>query len=419
MAERKKAAACLLLLDALDEDESWKTGSKTRAWIRRRGSLGIFNLIQELGIEDTHGYREMMRMNKEQFKEILQLIEPHISKQTNNFGKPISPAERLALTVRYLATGDTFRSLHFQFRISRAAISYIIKEVCSTMHKVLAPNFLSLPQSESDWRSVATDFEEKWNFPNCIGAIDGKHVIMKCPSNAGSRFFNYKKTYSIVLLAVCGPDYEVIYADVGANGRVSDGGIWNKCSLLSGMSDGSICLPEPKCLMQGIKPVPHVFVADDAFALKPFLMKPYPQRGLNIDQRVFNYRLSRARRISENTFGILANRWRVYYSAMQVGPTAAKSIVLATLSLHNYLRKSQSRTAYSPVGLMDKIAPDGTIVPGNWRDERQSNYLRNFSVTRSGNNASLEAKEIRETFKEYFFNEGAVPWQWNSCMDVV
>ena len=77
--------------------------------------------------------------------------------------------------------------------------------------------------------------------------------------------------------------------------------------------------------MQGIKPVPHVFVADDAFTLKPFLMKPYPQRGLNIDQRGFNYRLPRARRISENTFGILANRWRVYYSAMQVGPTAAKS----------------------------------------------------------------------------------------------
>ena len=88
---------------------------------------------------------------------------------------------------------------------------------------------------------MATDFEEKWNFPNCIGAIDGKHVIMKCPSNAGSRFFNYKKTHSIVLLAVCGPDYEVIYADVGANGRVSDGGVWNKCSLLSGISDGSIC----------------------------------------------------------------------------------------------------------------------------------------------------------------------------------
>ncbi len=76
MVERKKAAAYLLSLQALDEDESQKNGNKTRRiWIRRRGSLGIFNLIQELGIEDSHGYREIMRMNEEQFQGILQLID--------------------------------------------------------------------------------------------------------------------------------------------------------------------------------------------------------------------------------------------------------------------------------------------------------------------------------------------------------
>ncbi len=75
MVERKKAAAYLLSLQALDEDESQKNGNKTRIWIRRRGSLGIFNLIQELGIEDSHGYREIMRMNEEQFQGILQLID--------------------------------------------------------------------------------------------------------------------------------------------------------------------------------------------------------------------------------------------------------------------------------------------------------------------------------------------------------
>ena len=81
MAEGKKATACLLLLEA----ESRKKVSKTRAWIRRRESLGLFNLVLELVIEDTHGYKEMMRMEKEQFREILQQIEPHISRKTNNF----------------------------------------------------------------------------------------------------------------------------------------------------------------------------------------------------------------------------------------------------------------------------------------------------------------------------------------------
>ena len=110
-------------------------------------------------------------------------------------------------------------------------------------------------------------------------------------------------------MELAGPDYEILYADVGKNGRISDGGVWNKCLLLKGIDDVSVHLPEPKCLKGGITPLPHVIVADDAFALKPFLMKPYPLKGLDLTQRVFNYRFSRARRISENTYGILANRW--------------------------------------------------------------------------------------------------------------
>ena len=72
-------------------------------------------------------------------------------------------------------------------------------------------------------------FEEKWNYPHCLGAIDGKHVVMQCPAKARSYYYNYKNTHSIVLMAVAGPDYECLYADLGTNGRVSDGGVWNKC----------------------------------------------------------------------------------------------------------------------------------------------------------------------------------------------
>ena len=70
---------------------------------------------------------------------------------------------------------------------------------------------------------MASRFEEKWQFPNCIGAVDGKHLVLQPPPASGSHFFNYKKTHSIVLMAVAGPDYECLYADVGTNGCVSDG----------------------------------------------------------------------------------------------------------------------------------------------------------------------------------------------------
>ena len=130
MPSRQKAAACLLLLEVLNNDRDTRKGAKTRKWIGRRNSLGLFNLVKELAAEDTRGYKEMMRMRKEQVNKILGLVEPLILKERTNFGTSISPAQRLALTIRYLATGETFRSLHLQFRISRAAISYVIMEVC-------------------------------------------------------------------------------------------------------------------------------------------------------------------------------------------------------------------------------------------------------------------------------------------------
>ena len=79
-------------------------------------------------------------------------------------GEPIVPAERLALTLRFLATGESFRSFHFQFRISRPPISYIVTEVREAITKKLGPSYLKVPSSEQEWLQIAKQFEEKWIF---------------------------------------------------------------------------------------------------------------------------------------------------------------------------------------------------------------------------------------------------------------
>lgn len=68
-------------------------------------------------------------------------------------------------------------------------------------------------------------------------------------------------------MAIAGPDYECLYADVGSNGRVNDSGIWNNTSLLQGIQDGSFKLPANDKLPNG-EITPYVFLGDDAFALK-------------------------------------------------------------------------------------------------------------------------------------------------------
>ena len=97
-------------------------------------------------------------------------------------------------------------------------------------------------------------------------------------------------------------------------------------------------LPPAKSLPKSEKLTPYVFTGDDAFPLITYLLKPYPRTQLNNEQRIFNYRLSLKGRTSENGFGIIGNKWRVFRSPICLKPEKVTNMVLAVLVLHNLLR---------------------------------------------------------------------------------
>ncbi|KAL3242010.1 hypothetical protein MRX96_021545 [Rhipicephalus microplus] len=123
-------------------------------------------------------------------------------------------------------------------------------------------------------------FSQKWNFPNCIGAIDGKHVLIKKPPKSGTIYRNYKKSFSVILLAVVDADYKFLYTDIGAPGSEGDAE----------------------------------------------------------EKKIFNYRLSRARRVVGNAFGILANRFRCFHTVINASPERRQS---AHLDVNIYRRPRQ------------------------------------------------------------------------------
>ena len=131
---RLKIIQVLLLVDDL-EDEKGRNRERiiwTRSWIRRREERGVYHdhqLIRELALEDEPAFARHFRMDKSKFDDLVGRIAVHIERQPTIMRTPISPGERLAVTLRYLATGETFSSLESQFRISRTAISEIIFEV--------------------------------------------------------------------------------------------------------------------------------------------------------------------------------------------------------------------------------------------------------------------------------------------------
>ena len=144
----------------------------------------MFQTVIKILLQDTPAIQEIMRMSPDQFKEILNATEPDIRKQSTKMGgELIVPVKRRALRLRFLATGESFRSLHFQFRISRPAISYIVTEVCEAIPKKLGPSYLKVPSSEQERLQIAKQFEEKRNFPNYLGAIDGIHITLQPTPN--------------------------------------------------------------------------------------------------------------------------------------------------------------------------------------------------------------------------------------------
>lgn len=224
--------------------------------------------------------------------------------------------------------------------------------------------------------------------------MDGKHINIQQPEHTGSDFYNYKGYFSTVLLALVDSNYCFTYIDVGAQGRMNDSTIFNNSPLKKKIEDGSLNFPTW-----------GVLLGDEAFALKTYLMKPYPRRlALSTEEKIFNYRLSRARRIVENAFGLMVMRFRIYRTPIYVNPTKVDKIVKATCALHNWLIKT-SPHSYAPMGTMSTEERSG-----QWMLEPRSSYIGNLGYQGS-NNYTNEAEQRRNKYKNYFMGEGAVPWQ--------
>ena len=129
---------------------------------------------------------------------MIEKVHPFITKQAIKFRTAIPAEERLAITL-YLATGETYESSMYQFRIHRTTISQIIQEICSAIWKVLQPGCMKQPSSPQEWKAIADEGYCCWNFPNCFGAADGKHITILKPKHSESDFCNYRILQCILL----------------------------------------------------------------------------------------------------------------------------------------------------------------------------------------------------------------------------
>lgn len=178
---------------------------------------------------------------------------------------------------------------------------------------------ISKPKKKG-WLEIALKFEKRQNFLNCIRALDGTQIWS--PPNSGSSFYNYKGTFSMVLLALIDPEIRLIAVEVGALGQNSDSGIYSNSSLAEGFNSNFFSFPESKPLPNGdhTGPMPFVIVADEVFPLRPKMICSFPGKNLPYDQKICNYRHFRAHCSSENAFGPLCNCWCVLHTKISLSP---------------------------------------------------------------------------------------------------
>ena len=199
--------AAIVIMNQRRKTQIYKKKQLRRFW--RRGIFKerelyseCFHLYQRLRDKDRVFHYQYISMSKERFNHLWSLIREDIPKKDTPMRKVISAEERLVITLRYLSAGLSHRSLSFSFRVGRTTVSSILTDVCQAIYRVLQPVYMNTPCTEDEWRHIASDLENLWDLPHTIGAIYGKHIRIECPRNSGSYYHNYKRFFSLVLLAV-------------------------------------------------------------------------------------------------------------------------------------------------------------------------------------------------------------------------
>ncbi|XP_055585405.1 uncharacterized protein LOC129738243 [Uranotaenia lowii] len=359
---------------------------------RDRNTEGYYETeFHRMRQRDPEYFKDSIRMSPRMFDLLLNKIEHRLDK------KILPQAD---ITQLYLAHGTPVSILSRLFKMGEFTVRSITLEVCQVLWDTLKLEYLPVP-TEQDWKKYAEEYTEKWNFPNCCGAVDGKHVAIQCPANSGSVYFNHKGFHSIVLMAVCNAKYEFLMVDIGGFGGNSDGGLFSASEFGKRLLQN----PPPNYLPNSVLEFPFYIVGDAAFPLKRNLMRPYPDMNLPIIKENFNTRPSIARRTIENAFGILVARWRILSKTIDLHPTNTGKITQACVILHNFMiRHTNDYNSERFVGQVNRNT--GTVTSeGEWRPHTDPLWSVTAAEVYLGNNSSRNAYHLRDVLAQYVLDE--------------
>ena len=311
------------------------TVSTLRSCRRLQRNSGWWNLVWETYSDSR--FKKAFRVSRKTFTVILNRIR-HVLERKNVVEEPVEPALRLAICLYRLGRGTYYHTISELCGLGVSTCATITSEVSEAIVEVLWEESVNkyMPHSEEEFRNKVVDMEEMWQFPCCWSAIDGCHIPLKCPPGgleSCKEYHNFKNFYSIVLMALVDSHYRFVWGSCGYPGNSHDSIIFKSTELWSNIESGNVLPSIGKKIAK--QTVPPLIVGDSAFPIAPWLMKPYTDAVLSPKQRYFNYRLSRARMVTEGAYGQLKGRWRVLLRKCESSAENVRTFALACMVLHN------------------------------------------------------------------------------------
>lgn len=354
---------------------------RTKRWVNQ-----INPFYEKLFLEDPKKFVQTFPMKRDSFENLLSLIGERITKTTTNLRRPIPPKERLFATLRFLGTGMGYKQLENETRIASSTLAYIVPDTCRAIASVLGPLFAKVPDTEEEWKKISSNFLRRWQYPKLIGCLDGKHYQLRCPEKSGSQFHNYKGTFSVLVLAISDAFHRILYFKVGMQGSSNDSGAWLYSDFREALESSSLQIPTAP---EG--QVEYHLAADGAFPLSDRMMVPYQSFSSSGKEDLFNYQLSRARRIIEGSFGMISARFRLFQTSMNLKPKNAQLVISACFILHNFLLSVEPFKRPDLPKIQD---------PAIFLDRVEGNF-------------PSKGYKQRAALCDFFSAEGSVAWQIN------
>ena len=362
--------------------ESARPRPVSRTIWRKPRSENWWDLIVEQSFEDSD-WQINFRMGRRTFDFLCQELHPFLEKEDTVFRQAINVRKRVAVALWRLATNADYRTIGHLFGISTASVCLILDEFCTVMANVILPRYIRIPVDD-ELDQVIRKFEEKWGFPQCAGAVDGSHIPIKAPSEFHADYYNRKGWYSIILQGLVDSNYKFIDINIGWPGKVHDARVFSNSSVFTKGQNGSLFPADRSKVINGVK-VPVIIIADAAYPLLPWIMKPFPDNGnLPRDKSHFNYRLSRARMVVENAFGRLKGRWRCLLKQNEANIERMNNIVATCCVLHNICEVFQE-----------------DFDPELLQETELAEEPRAQALNPAENDASKNATDVRKALIEY------------------